>query len=409
MPMPARVIRQINSIGARERQGREFRFLNRRNEPYEWTDEVQEDDPEFQGLLDENEDTVVYPDIGAELPGVELEEDERDFQTVTVEPEPEFLELAGTALHYAGIDATGAIRRAQENDLSQAQGPPLVPPLVEADDNELVYEITLDIPDAGLLPADDDPGESLGDESDDTLIEAVPGANDKAAAVGRRYPSRARRSVIGNQLYDTYAPRTTFLQLGTVRAHRSVLEANRLARMTKEERLMATTMTTTSKSFVDDTTHRVDREMCTRSEDELGVMAYLMTQYNLKPGLQKFGSRRQTAAVKELTQLHIMDTWTPIAADKLSREQRMRALSLLLFLKEKWTGDIKGRACINGAPQRAYISKEDAASPTVSTESTFITATIAASKGRRVRCYDVPSAFINTDVEVWCKPGWPTL
>jgi len=77
----------------------------------------------------------------------------------------------------------------------------------------------------------------------------------------------------------------------------------------------------------------------------------------------------------------------------------MRALSSLLFLKEKWTGDIKGRACINGAPQRAYIPKEDAASPTVSTESTFITATIAASEGRRVRCYDVPSAFVNTDVD----------
>ncbi len=94
--------------------------------------------------------------------------------------------------------------------------------------------------------------------------------------------------------------------------------------------------------------------------------------------------------MKELTKLHIMDTWTPIAADKLSREQRMRALSSLLFLKEKWTGDIKGQACINGAPQRAYIPKEDAASPTVSTKSTFITATIAASEGRRIRCYDVP-------------------
>ncbi len=35
-------------------------------------------------------------------------------------------------------------------------------------------------------------------------------------------------------------------------------------------------------------------------------------------------------------------------------------------------------ACINGAPQRAYIPKEDVALPTVSTESTFITATIAA-------------------------------
>ena len=73
-----------------------------------------------------------------------------------------------------------------------------MPPLVEANNDELVYEITFDIPDAGLLPPDDDPGEFLGDESNDTLIEAVPGADDETAAVGRRYPSRARRSVIGN-------------------------------------------------------------------------------------------------------------------------------------------------------------------------------------------------------------------
>jgi hypothetical protein len=70
-----------------------------------------------------------------------------------------------------------------------------------------------------------------------------------------------------------------------------------------------------------------------------------------------------------------------------------------MFLKEKCTGTVKGRACINGAPQRAYIPKEDAASPTVSNESTFITATIAAAEKRKVRCYDVPSAFVNTEVD----------
>ena len=35
MAMPDRVIKQVNSIGLREQQGREFRFLNRRQEPYE--------------------------------------------------------------------------------------------------------------------------------------------------------------------------------------------------------------------------------------------------------------------------------------------------------------------------------------------------------------------------------------
>ena len=77
----------------------------------------------------------------------------------------------------------------------------------------------------------------------------------------------------------------------------------------------------------------------------------------------------------------------------------MKTLSSLLFLKEKRTGKIKGRACINGAPQRAHISKEEAALPTVSMESTFITASIAARKDRKVRCYDIPSAFVNTEVD----------
>jgi len=124
-----------------------------------------------------------------------------------------------------------------------------------------------------------------------------------------------------------------------------------------------------------------------------------MTQYNLKPGLQKFGKRGAVAAVNELTQLHIMDTWMAMDPSKISREDRMKALSSLLFLKEKRTGKIKGRACINGAPQQAYISKEEMASPTVSTESTLITASIATHKHRKVRCYDIPSAFVDTEVD----------
>ena len=77
----------------------------------------------------------------------------------------------------------------------------------------------------------------------------------------------------------------------------------------------------------------------------------------------------------------------------------MKALSSLLFLKEKQTGKIKERACNNGAPQRVYIPKEEAVSPTVSTESTFIMAFIEAHEHIKVRCYDNPSAFVNTDLD----------
>jgi hypothetical protein len=61
--------------------------------------------------------------------------------------------------------------------------------------------------------------------------------------------------------------------------------------MTKEERLVATTASTSHKEMVDDMTHSIDRDLCTMSEDKMRVWAYLMVRYNLKPGLRKFGRR----------------------------------------------------------------------------------------------------------------------
>jgi hypothetical protein len=37
--------------------------------------------------------------------------------------------------------------------------------------------------------------------------------------------------------------------------------------------------------------------------------------------------------------------------------------------------------------------------PTILAESTYISAKIAASKRRKVRCFDIPSAFVNTDID----------
>ncbi len=105
--------------------------------------------------------------------------------------------------------------------------------------------------------------------------------------------------------------------------------------------------TTSSNLDVDDTVHQVDPELRTTSKDEMAVWGYLMTQYNLKPGLRKFGEQGMTSAISELTQLHVMDTWTVMDPTKLTRDDRTKALLLLLFLKEKQCGKNKGRACMN--------------------------------------------------------------
>jgi hypothetical protein len=53
----------------------------------------------------------------------------------------------------------------------------------------------------------------------------------------------------------------------------------------------------------------------------------------------------------------------------------------------------------NGAAQKAYIPKENAASPMVSTKSIFVTAAIAASKRRKVICFDKPSTLVSMDMD----------
>ena len=128
----------------------------------------------------------------------------------------------------------------------------------------------------------------------------------------------------------------------------------------------------------------------------MAVVKYLLTQYNPKAGLSHFGEKGIAAAKDELNQLQVMYTWLPEDPTMLSTAEKVKALSSLMFLKEKSIGKVKGRACVNGAPHRAYICKEDTSSPTVANEYVFITLVKAAHEKRFMRCYDVPGAFLHT-------------
>lgn len=118
---------------------------------------------------------------------------------------------------------------------------------------------------------------------------------------------------------------------------------------------------------------------------------------SLKEGIRLFGERTKDGATKEMRQLHEMNTFSPREARSLTKEERIKALSSLIFLKEKSNGDIKGRTCINRSPQREYIKKEDAASPTtVATDSIFIPGAIDAHERRHVASCDLPGSFMHT-------------
>ncbi len=112
--------------------------------------------------------------------------------------------------------------------------------MVEADDDKIIYQITFDLLDAGLdggnvVPNDAPaPHPNGGDPIFDMANETV------EVMTNRHYPDQSRRSVVGHQPYDTYAPRMSFLQMGEVHAHRSVLDATKYAGMTKQEQIHAT-------------------------------------------------------------------------------------------------------------------------------------------------------------------------
>ena len=129
------------------------------------------------------------------------------------------------------------------------------------------------------------------------------------------------------------------------------------------------------------------------------VVGAIMTQLSLKAGLREWGDRARLAAHSEMKQLHFRETFKPKHWRELTHEQRQTVLESHMFLKEKRTGKIKGRTVAGGNKQRDYISKEDASSPTVATESVLLSCIIDAQEGRDVAVVDIPNAFIQTRIE----------
>jgi hypothetical protein len=74
---------------------------------------------------------------------------------VTDNPEPDFEDLAAAALDNAGIDTADQLRAAGVAAEAAAAAPIRPqdgPRLIEAEPDEMVYEIIVELPDAGLLP-----------------------------------------------------------------------------------------------------------------------------------------------------------------------------------------------------------------------------------------------------------------
>ena len=136
-----------------------------------------------------------------------------------------------------------------------------------------------------------------------------------------------------------------------------------------------------------------------RSVSNVQVLHYLMTQLSLKQGIKQWKQAGVDAVQKEMQQMHDLNVFEPVDRSSLSREQLRQILRTIIFLKMKRCGRIKARACADGRKQRFLYAKEDAASPTVKTESVLLTALIDALEERDVAIVDIPGAFLRAKLD----------
>ena len=73
------------------------------------------------------------------------------------------------------------------------------------------------------------------------------------------------------------------------------------------------------------------RKMCEQEVEEHLLGLIMAHQYSMKKSIKLFGEKGEEATLKELKQIHDMDTYTPITASDLTYEQKRKALSALLF------------------------------------------------------------------------------
>ena len=71
-------------------------------------------------------------------------------------------------------------------------------------------------------------------------------------------------------------------------------------------------------------------------------------QYSIKVCLKRFVGKGRHSMNSYLEQIHHMETFEPLDANKLTNKYKSESLESLMLLTEKRSGRIKGRTCAFG-------------------------------------------------------------
>jgi len=398
MPMPDSAIARVEALGVRAGRGT-FDFADRNGILFEWNEEV---DDRQADLIEE--ESVRYPSLVREFPGIALD---RDLPIPSIEDE---LEPQGRAEDAAALNANIAPYVAAGVD---------GPVIIDADDDkiEIIDDDDSDdgiisvadvaphnhgvIAQAGIDDSDDELNNDINaennddkseQESDDESIEnnddvapIEPTLDDDEVSIpGVR---RSRRKNKGK------TP-TRFEEFNMMMAARRQKRRDARHRARKDKECRAT-IRDGVMFFSNDSLS--DAKPIPEEDREEWVLGVALAQYSITAGLKKFKEKGEKGVTKELTQMHDMRVFTPVLKDSLNKEERSKALASLMFLKEKRDKTVKARMCADGRKQRGDWTKQESTSPTVATESVFITAVVDAHEERDVACYDIPGAFLHAD------------
>jgi hypothetical protein len=95
-------------------------------------------------------------------------------------------------------------------------------------------------------------------------------------------------------------------------------------------------------------------------------------------GIKLYGQPAVDSILKEFCQLHDNGVFEPKQAATLTSEQKNGSLRAVNLIKEKRSGDIKGRTCVDRSVQRSLYEHSETSSPTVSNEALMYTIIIDA-------------------------------
>ena len=85
----------------------------------------------------------------------------------------------------------------------------------------------------------------------------------------------------------------------------------------------------------------------------------------------------------------------PVNASTLTPLEKYKYLPAVNLIKEKFSGELKGRTCADGSRQRKYLKEDESvASPTIALESLIMTMLIDTYEGRDIGIFDIPGAFL---------------